>query len=133
MCFNGFDPDSGDTQKRVCPARGRRIDANKAITSYDRSTIASDIAQAAADGRLLYLDKKRSQNIFAGRPGANSLVTMRESDFENRLRDFWAGVKWEKEGKTEYSSGTDDGETQMTKAFRDAEERKADEETKKKL
>lgn len=84
--------------------RGKRIEANKVITSYDRSALANDIVQAAADGRLLHLDKKRSQMFFAGSPAANSQGAMRNIDFTNNIRNFWANVKWEKSGNRTYAS-----------------------------
>ena len=58
---------------------GKRIDANKVITSYDRAALISDLEAAASDGRLLYLDKKRSQAALAGVPAANSLAAIQEA------------------------------------------------------
>ncbi len=77
---------------------GKQISANKDITVYDRSSIASDISKAMADHRLLYFDKKRSQTITAGRPGSNSPVTIQNVDFKDNIARFWANVNWKKSG-----------------------------------
>ena len=86
---------------------GKRIDANKVVTTFDRAALQSDILQAAADGRLLFLDKKRSQDILAGVPAANSPTAMREADFKNNIRNFWANVNWKKSGRKTFLSGTE--------------------------
>lgn len=75
---------------------GQRIDANKVITSYDRGTLVDDIVKAAADGRLLHLDKKRSQALNAGTRAANWREAIRSVDFDNNIRRFLQDVKWEK-------------------------------------
>ena len=88
---------------------GQRIDANKVITSYDRGTLVDDIVKAAADGRLLHLDKKRSQALNAGTRAANWREAIRSVDFDNNIRRFLQDVKWKKTenlAKT-YVSGKD--------------------------
>lgn len=103
---------------------GKRIDANKVITSYGRTALQSDILQAAADGRLLFLDKKRSQDILAGVPASNSPGAMREADFKNNIRNFWANVNWKKSGRENFLSGAAEQETELARAYREAQEKK---------
>lgn len=99
---------------------GKRIDANKIITSYDRAALISDLEAAASDGRLLYLDKKRSQAALAGVPAADSLAAIQGGDFITNIRNFIAGVKWEKSGASSYTSGVGDGKTTFAKAYEEA-------------
>ena len=96
---------------------GKRIDANKIITSYDRAALSKDIADAVADGRLLFADKKRSQYLFAGTPGANSPEAMRKADFKNNIRNFMANVNWENSGRTSYTSGSTEGNRAFAAAY----------------
>ena len=103
---------------------GTRIDANKVITTYDRSAVAADIERAAADGRLLHLDKKRSQAILAGVPAANSRTAIREADFNKNIQDFWSGVKWAQNGKTEYTQETENKKTALQYAWEEAQRKK---------
>lgn len=102
---------------------GKRINANKVITSYDRAALVSDIETASADGRLLYLDKKRSQAALAGVPAANSLAAIQGGDFTTNIRNFIAGVKWEKSGASSYTSGDADGKTTFAKAYEEAQQK----------
>nr|DAI33305.1 MAG TPA: MAEBL protein [Caudoviricetes sp.] len=96
---------------------GKRIDANKVITSYDRSTLSKDIADAIADGRILFADKKRSQDLFAGTPGSNSPEAIRKADFKNNIRNFMANVNWENSGRTSYTSGSTEGNRAFAAAY----------------
>lgn len=102
---------------------GKRIDANKVITSYDRAALISDLEAAASDGRLLHLDKKRSQAALAGVPAANSLAAIQGGDFTTNIRNFIAGVKWEKSGASSYTSGVGDGKTTFAKAYEEAQQK----------
>lgn len=102
---------------------GKRIDANKIITSYDRAALISDLEAAASDGRLLHLDKKRSQAALAGVPAANSLAAIQGGDFTTNIRNFIAGVKWEKSGASSYTSGVGDGKTTFAKAYEEAQQK----------
>lgn len=102
---------------------GKRIDANKVITSYDRAALISDLEAAASDGRLLHLDKKRSQAALAGVPAANSLAAIQGGDFTTNIRNFIAGVKWEKSGASSYTSGAGDGRTTFAKAYEEARQK----------
>ena len=102
---------------------GKRIDANKVITSYDRAALISDLEAAASDGRLLYLDKKRSQAALAGVPAANSLAAIQGGDFTTNIRNFIAGVKWEKSGASSYTSGAADGKNTFAKAYEEAQQK----------
>ena len=86
---------------------GKKINTNKVITSYGRTALQSDILKAAAEGRLLFLDKKRSQDILAGGPASNSPAAIREADFKNNIRNFWANVNWKKSGRKTFLSGTE--------------------------
>ena len=102
---------------------GKRIDANKVITSYDRAALISDLEAAASDGRLLHLDKKRSQAALAGVPAANSLAAIQGGDFTTNIRNFIAGVKWEESGASSYTSGAGDGKTTFAKAYEEAQQK----------
>jgi hypothetical protein len=102
---------------------GKRIDANKIITSYDRAALISDLEEAASDGRLLHLDKKRSQAALAGVPAANSLAAIQGGDFTTNIRNFIAGVKWEKSGASSYTSGAGDGKSTFAKAYEEAQQK----------
>lgn len=83
---------------------GKRIEANKVITSFDRAALANDVIQAAADGRLLFVDKKRSQDFLAGVSAANSRRAIQEADFTTNIRNFLQNVKWENSGNRIYTS-----------------------------
>ncbi len=83
---------------------GKRIEANKVITSFDRAALANDVIQAAADGRLLSVDKKRSQDFLAGVSAANSRRAIQEADFTTNIRNFLQNVKWENSGNQIYTS-----------------------------
>ena len=122
--------------------KGKRIKANKTITAYPRTQIAADIKRAADEKRLLFLDKKRSQDISASRPGSlsaatvrssagvrgsNSLGAMRESDFKNNIDLFWKNVKWKKAGKTTFTLDNTKAESPMAAAMRKAQEKKSKE------
>ena len=101
--------------------KGRKLEANKVITTYDRHAIANDIVQAALEGRLLYLDEKRSQPTLAGMPAANSQGAIRGVDFEKNIQDFWANVKWAQGKRDRYVSGeSDSGKTAIEMAFEEA-------------
>lgn len=111
--------------------QGKRIEANKVITTYDRRTLANDIMQAAIDGRLMYLDKKRSQPILAGISAANSQRAIQAVDFNKNIQDFWSNVKWEKSGKTDYLSGNDgESKTAFARAYEEAQRKKEAQQTK---
>jgi len=56
------------------------------------------------DGRLLNLDKKRSQTIFAGVPAANSPGAIRNVDFKQNIQNFWEEVKWNRTQRSRNSS-----------------------------
>lgn len=101
---------------------GKNIKANKTITSYGREHLQADIEKAIDNHRLLYVDKKRDQNI-AGRKGANSQTAIRDSDLENNIRLFWSKVKW-KNGEMPMSFGKTEGKTAVQIAFERAESRK---------
>jgi hypothetical protein len=101
----------------------KRVPLSRQITAYGRGQIANDIVLAAAQGRLLSLDKKRSQDITAGVPGANSLVAIQDSDFENNIANFWGGVKWKQSGG--FDTTKTETETAMAAAWRKAQEEKA--------
>lgn len=111
--------------------QGKRIEANKVITTYDRRTLANDIMQAAIDGRMMYLDKKRSQPILAGISAANSQRAIQAVDFNKNIQDFWSNVKWEKSGKTDYLSGNDgESKTAFARAYEEAQRKKEAQQTK---
>ena len=70
---------------------GRRVKANKVITTYDRAMIADDIVNAYNENRLLHFDKKRSQNL-AGVRGSKPQAAIRDTDFANNIAQFWWNV-----------------------------------------
>ena len=106
---------------------GKKIQANKVITTYDRNSIANDIVQAAIDGRLLHLDKNEANRYLLGVPAANPRGAMQGVDFKKNIQDFWANVKWAQEGNVRYSSSdSDSGKTALQSAFEEAK-RKAEE------
>lgn len=80
---------------------GKQVRANKSITVYPKSDALNAVSDAAASGRILYIDKKRSHVLHSGRKGANYPTTISEADFSNNIRSFWDNVKWKKSGKTE--------------------------------
>lgn len=82
---------------------GKQVRANKSITVYPKSDALNAISDAAASGRILYIDKKRSHVLHSGRKGSNYPTTISEADFSNNIRSFWDNVKWKKSGKTEMS------------------------------
>ncbi len=78
---------------------GQRIKANKVITTYERGTIVDDIVKSYAEGRLLYFDRKRSQNL-AGVRGSNPQAAIRDTDFTDSIAQFWWNVNGKKENVT---------------------------------
>lgn len=82
---------------------GKQVRANKSITVYPKSDALNAISDAAASGRILYIDKKRSHVLHSGRKGSNYPTTISEADFSNNIRSFWDNVKWKKSGKAEMS------------------------------
>ena len=123
--------------------KGKSIKVNKTITAFDNTSVYTAIRKAAEDGRLLYLDKKRSQSISTVEPREFSTGTgkrnagfarsqnisaapstglesdLRNVDFKANIDAFWANVKWKKSGAAEYYSGTP-GNTAMQDAFEKA-------------
>lgn len=83
---------------------GNRIKANKAITVYPKGNASSAIREAVADGRILYLDEKRSQAHLPIAKGSNYPTVGRKADFTDNIRRFWANVKWKKSGKTNFTA-----------------------------
>lgn len=73
----------------------------------------------------MHLDKKRSQPILAGSLAANSQGTIQTVDFNKNVQGFWANVKWEKSGKTDYLSGNDgENKTAFARAYEEAQRKK---------
>lgn len=104
---------------------GRRRKVNKAVTVFDRTQAAADIIDAAREGRLLSLDKERSQALTAGVPGANSLAAIREADFKKNIQDFWAGVNWKKSGAQTYTADSGvETKSAMQQAFEEAQRKR---------
>lgn len=90
-----------DTMAR---ASGSQKSANKVITVYSKNDIAAATDYAIADGRILHLDKKRSQILRPGRKGSNYPTTISEADFKDNIRNFWKNVNWKKSGRKNFSS-----------------------------
>ena len=104
--------------------KGKNLKVNKVITAYERERVAQDVQDAQIDGRLLYLDKKRSQSLNAGRPGSNSPVAMRSSDFQTNIQNFLEDVKWESGSYDKKVSESGPAESDIAAAFRKALEKK---------
>lgn len=105
--------------------KGKNLKVNKVITAYERERVAQDVQDAQIDGRLLYLDKKRSQSLNAGRPGSNSPVAMQSSDFQTNIQNFLEDVKWESGAYDKKVSESGPVESDIAAAFRKAQEKKA--------
>ena len=85
---------------------GKRLNVNKIVTAYDRAAVLRDIVDASNDGRLLHLDKKRSQQILAGSNASNSRSAIQRinTDLSDSIANFRENVKWEKQGKQSFSA-----------------------------
>ena len=105
--------------------KNKLLDVNKVITTYERDKVANDIETAAATGKLLFLDKKRSQSLNAGNQGSNSQGTMQSSDFQTNIQNFLADVKWESGKYDKKVSESGPAESDIAAAFRKAMEKKA--------
>lgn len=105
--------------------KNKLLDVNKVITAYERDKVANDIETAAATGKLLFLDKKRSQSLNAGNQGSNSQGTMQSSDFQTSIQNFLADVKWESGKYDKKVSESGPAESDIAAAFRKAMEKKA--------
>ena len=104
---------------------GRIIKANKTITVFDRDNLRKTIDDALRDNRLLYVDKKRSQALSTvGRGTIPQAVALKQADFDNNIRNFWANVKWAKSGKNSYSTGPTATEGALAAAMRKAQEQR---------
>ena len=109
----------------------KQIEANKVVTAYDRGAVMADLMEAYADNRLLYLDKKRSQEILAGRNASNSRTTIQRinTDFTDSIANFLANVKWEKQENKKISFETPTAtKTPMQLAMEKAQRRAAEKE-----
>lgn len=109
----------------------KQIEANKVVTAYDRGAVMADLMEAYADNRLLYLDKKRSQEILAGRNASNSRTTIQRinTDFTDSIANFIANVKWEKQENKKISFETPTAtKTPMQLAMEKAQRRAAEKE-----
>lgn len=104
--------------------KNKLLDVNKVITAYERDKVANDIETAAATGKLLFLDKKRSQSLNAGNQGSNSQGTMQSSDFQTNIQNFLADVKWESGEYDKKVSESGPVESDIAAAFRKALEKK---------
>lgn len=104
--------------------KNKLLNVNKVITAYERDKVANDIETAAATGKLLFLDKKRSQSLNAGNQGSNSQGTMQSSDFQTNIQNFLADVKWESGAYDKKVSESGPVESDIAAAFRKALEKK---------
>ena len=80
-----------DTMAR---GHGKKIQANKTITAYDKNNAVTAVQEAFDSGRLLYIDKKNGQLFDSGRKGSNCPTTISESVRDQNIQDFRANVKW---------------------------------------
>lgn len=109
----------------------KKIEANKVVTAYDRGAVMADLMEAYADNRLLYLDKKRSQEILAGGNASNSRTAIQRinTDFTNNIANFLANVKWEKQENKKFLFETPTAtKTQMQLAMEEAQRKAAEKE-----
>lgn len=109
----------------------KKIEANKVVTAYDRGAVMADLMEAYADNRLLYLDKKRSQEILAGRNASNSRTAIQRinTDFTDSIANFLANVKWEKQENKKFLFETPTAtKTQMQLAMEEAQRKAAEKE-----
>lgn len=109
----------------------KKIEANKVVTAYDRGAVMADLMEAYADNRLLYLDKKRSQEILAGGNASNSRTAIQRinTDFTDSIANFLANVKWEKLGIEMFSKESSTAtKTPMQLAMEKAQRRAAEKE-----
>ena len=109
----------------------KKIEANKVVTAYDRGAVMADLMEAYADNRLLYLDKKRSQEILAGGNASNSRTAIQRinTDFTNNIANFLANVKWEKQENKKFLFETPTAtKTQMQLAMEKAQRKAAEKE-----
>lgn len=106
----------------------RRIQkANKTITAYDKSNAVSAVQEAYADGRLLYIDKKKGHLFNSGGKGANCPTAISEGVRKKNIQDFWANVKWENTGDSEmFFDGGNQYETAVAAAFKNAGKLRSD-------
>lgn len=102
---------------------GKQIDANKTITTFDRSRIQYDIERAISDKRILHIDKKRSQTI-RGVKGAYSPTAVNQNDFATNIQNFWLGVKWKMENNNGYTSEGHVAESNMMSSWKAALKKK---------
>lgn len=102
----------------------KRFKVNKVITSFNSDNILSGIKDAIIENTILFLDKKRSQNIESNVSRDKLETGNLNIDFKKNIEQFWANVKWKKSGKSEYSFGETDGKTALAAAFEKAQRRK---------
>ena len=89
---------------------GKRVKANKTITVYPMARLASDIQEAAAEGRLLDITKKGEQ-ILAGVRGSNPQAAIQKSVLKKNIANFWANVKWNSANAQTTSSSASNQQT----------------------
>ena len=78
----------------------------------------------AIDGRLLYLDEKRSRPILAGMSAAYPQRAIQAVDFEKNIRHFWDNVKWEQSKKCEkFFGGSGEEKTAFARACEEAQKK----------
>lgn len=109
----------------------KRLSVNKIVTAYDLDDALSNLLDASKDRRLLYLDKKRSQQIFAGGNASNtqSAIQRINTDFTESIANFLANVKWEKLGIEMFSKESSTAtKTPMQLAMEKAQRRAAEKE-----
>ena len=99
--------------------QGKIVEVNKTITVYDRDQISMDVSSAMLDGRILYVDKKRSQDL-AGVLGSNYQGALQGIDFNKNIQQFWGNVNT-KRGKFISQAPKKDNTRNSIGATKDAE------------
>ena len=95
--------------------------------------ISEEALTEEEQGRLLHLDKKRSQTILAGMSGVlYPQRAIQEVDFKKNIQDFWADVKWENAKNNNFLVGNKRGKTAFARAYEEAQRRQSLNEVKQK-
>lgn len=109
---------------------GKRIKANKIITTYNKNSLQSDIEQAFIENRMLFADEKRYRNLLAGVRGSISQAAIpKDGIFTNNIRNFWANVNWKNNKnnfqKTENMEADDTLKKKFEEAFAEKERKES--------
>lgn len=86
---------------------GKRVNANKSITTFGRDYIRGLVNDAIGSDRVLYYDDKKISTV-AGGPEVQFLDSRQQAYFDKNIDDFWANVNYKKnKGKLSTGESTD--------------------------